>query len=373
MVTAGVYMIVRSNVLYELAPVAGDIVAVVGALTLIMAATIALVQVDIKRVLAWSTVSQIGYMIMGAGLGAYDSSMFHLLTHAFFKALLFLGVGVVIHALAGEQSLDRMGGLRRHMRLTHAAVLVGCLAIAGIPPFSGFFSKDEVLAKALDAGTLGVVLAIVGLVGAGLTAFYMFRLFFRAFWGPEPEGGYATAPHEARWTMSAPVAVLAVLAAVGGLLQVPGAWHPLTTWLEPVLLADPGLEATTGAEIIVSVVSVVLAAGAIALAWWVFVADPARRTRLLPAPAARTLLADQYRFDEVYEEAVVQPGRDLGDTLTRGVERHGVDGGVLGVARSLYAAARGLSLAQSGLVRSYAFAMIAGAAILGAIFALAVR
>jgi NADH-quinone oxidoreductase subunit L len=299
--------------------------------------------------------------------------MFHLLTHAFFKALLFLGVGVVIHALAGEQSLDRMGGLRRHMRLTHAAVLVGCLAIAGIPPFSGFFSKDEVLATALDAGTLGVVLAIVGLVGAGLTAFYMFRLFFRAFWGPEPEGGYATAPHEARWTMSAPVAVLAVLAAVGGLLQVPGAWHPLTTWLEPVLLADPGLEATTGAEVIVSVVSVVLAAGAVALAWWVFVADPTRRTRLLPAPAARAVLADQYRFDDVFEEAVVQPGRDLGDTLTRGVERRGVDGGVLGVARSLYAAARGLSLAQSGLVRSYAFAMIAGAAILGAIFALAVR
>ncbi|WP_217914338.1 NADH-quinone oxidoreductase subunit L [Miltoncostaea marina] len=373
MVTAGVYMIVRSNVLYELAPYAGDLVAIVGALTLFVAATIALVQEDIKRVLAWSTVSQIGYMIMGAGLGAYGSSMFHFLTHAFFKALLFLAVGIAIHALAGEQSLDRMGGLRRHLRLTHVAVLVGCLAIAGIPPFSGFFSKDEILATALDAGPLGVVLAIVGLVGAGLTAFYMFRLLFRAFWGPEPQGGYAHAPHAPSWVMSAPVVVLAVLAAVGGLLQVPGAWHPLDGWLEPALLADPGLEPSVTGEVVVSVVSVLLAAAGIALAWWVFVADPARRTRLLPAPALRGLLADQYRFDEVFEEAVVQPGRDLGDTLTRDVERVGVQGAVEGTVRSLIGTARGLSVLQSGLVRSYAFAMVAGVAVLGAVLAVAVR
>ena len=161
-----------------------------------MAATIAFVQEDIKRVLAWSTVSQIGYMIMAAGLGLYGSSMFHLLTHAFFKALLFLGVGIVIHALAGQQSLDRMGGLRRLLPLANVGVLVGCLAIAGIPPFSGFFSKDEIIAGALDAGDLGVVLGIVGILGAGLTAFYMFRLYFRAFWGPAPEGGYDVAhPH----------------------------------------------------------------------------------------------------------------------------------------------------------------------------------
>ncbi len=373
MVTAGVYMIVRTNVLYELAPYAGDLVAITGAVTLFVAATIALVQVDIKRVLAWSTVSQIGYMIMGAGLGAYGSSMFHLVTHAFFKALLFLGVGIAIHALAGEQSLDRMGGLRRHLRLTHVAVLVGCLAIAGIPPFSGFFSKDEILAHALDAGTLGVVLAIVGLAAAGMTAFYMFRLFFRAFWGPEPEGGYAHAPHTPSWIMSAPVATLAVLAAVAGLLQVPGAWHPLETWLEPALLADPGLEASVGGEVIVSVASVVLALGAIALAYWVFVADPGRRTRLLPAPAVRGVLHDQYRFDDAIEGAVVQPGRDLGDVLTARVERVGVQGAVEGAVAVVVGAARGLSSLQTGLVRSYAFAMIAGVAVIGAVLALAVR
>jgi NADH-quinone oxidoreductase subunit L len=370
MVTAGVYMIVRTNVLYQLAPIAGDIVAVVGAATLLMAATIALVQVDIKRVLAWSTVSQIGYMIMAAGLGLYGASMFHFLTHAFFKALLFLGVGIAIHALAGEQSLDRMGGLRKHLRLTYVVVLVGCLAISGIPPFSGFFSKDEILVYAMDTGPLGVVLSIVGIIGAGLTAFYMFRLLFRAFWGPEPDGGYPHAPHAPTWVMAVPVVVLAVLASVAGFIQVPGGWHLLDDWLEPSLFAAPDVEATTAAEFAVSIASVSLAVIAIALAWWVFVADPERRLRLAPAaPGARALLHDQYRVDDVLEEGVVQPGRDLGDALTT-FERRGVQGSVEGVVVGLVGAARGLSVMQSGLVRAYAFAMIAGAAVIGAIFAL---
>ncbi len=373
MVTAGVYMICRTNVLYELAPYAGDLVAITGALTLFVAATIALVQVDIKRVLAWSTVSQIGYMIMGAGLGVYSSSMFHLLTHAFFKALLFLGVGIVIHALAGEQSLDRMGGLRKHMRFTYVAVLVGCLSISGIPPFSGFFSKDELLSTAFEAGDLGKVLAIVGVVGAGITAFYMFRLLFRAFWGTEPDGGYEHPPHNPSWLMSAPVGVLAVLAATAGFLQVPGAWHPLDTWLEPSLTAAPDIEPTAAGEWTISIISVALALGAIALAYWVFVADPSRRLRLVPAPATRQLLHDQYRVDDVLEDAVVQPGRDLGDALTTQVERRVVQGSVEGVVASIVGAARGLSFLETGLIRSYAFAMVAGAAIVGAILALVVR
>jgi len=374
MVTAGVYMIVRCNVLYELAPHAGDIVAVIGAATLLMAATIALVQEDIKRVLAWSTVSQIGYMIMGAGLGVYDGAMFHFLTHAFFKALLFLAVGIAIHALAGEQSLDRMGGLRRHLRLTHVCVLVGCLAIAGIPPFSGFFSKDEILATAMDAGSLGVALGIVGLIGAGLTAFYMFRLYFRAFWGPEPDGGYEHAPHNPTWVMSAPVALLAVLATVAGVLQLPfGSWQPFRDWLEPAITANPGLEASAAQSWIVSLVSVALALGAIALAWWVFVADPERRLRLAPrATGARALLQDQYRFDDVYEDAVVQPGRDLGDALYGGFERYGAQGAMEATVRSLIETGRGLRVVQSGLVRGYAFAMVTGAVALGVVFALAV-
>jgi NADH-quinone oxidoreductase subunit L len=375
MVTAGVYMIVRCNVLYELAPHAGDIVAVIGALTLFVAATIAFVQEDIKRVLAWSTVSQIGYMIMAAGLGLYGSSMFHLLTHAFFKALLFLSVGIVIHALAGQQSLNRMGALRPVLPVAHLGVLVGCLAIAGIPPFSGFFSKDEIIAGAFETGDLGVVLGIVGILGAGLTAFYMFRLYFRTFWGPRPEGGYDVPhPHPPGWAMSVPVIVLAIGATFIGWLQVPGGWHLVDDWLEPALIAAPEVEIGTSLEVIVSVVSVALSGVAIALAWWVYVADPARRERLAGvAPATRELLADQYRFDEVYEQAVVQPGRDLGDVLTGDVERYGVQGGMEGVARSLVDAGRGLRSAQTGLVRSYAFAMIAGAAVLGAIFILAIR
>jgi len=375
MVTAGVYMIVRCNVLYELAPYAGDIVAVVGALTLFVAATIAFVQEDIKRVLAWSTVSQIGYMIMAAGLGLYGSSMFHLLTHAFFKALLFLSVGVVIHALADQQSLNRMGGLRHLMPVANVGVLVGCLAIAGIPPFSGFFSKDEIIAGALDAGDLGVVLGIVGIVGAGLTAFYMFRLYFRAFWGPAPADGYDVPhPHPPGRAISVPVLVLAVGATFIGWLQVPGGWHLVDEWLEPALTAAPAIEVTTATEVIASVASVALSGIAIALAWWIFVADPGRRARLAGlAPATRELLLDQYRFDDVYEQAAVQPGRDLADVMTRDVERYGAQGAVEGVARALVDAGRGLRGAQTGLVRSYAFAMIAGTAVIGVIFALALR
>jgi NADH-quinone oxidoreductase subunit L len=375
MVTAGVYLVVRTNVLYELAPYAGDVVAVVGALTLFVAATIAFVQEDIKRVLAWSTVSQIGYMIMGAGLGLYGGAMFHMLTHAFFKALLFLAVGVVIHALAGQQSLDRMGGLRRVLPLANVGVLVGCLAIAGIPPFSGFFSKDEIIAGALEAGDLGVVLGIVGIVGAGLTAFYMFRLYFRTFWAGAPAGGWDVArPHPSGWTMSVSVVVLAIGATFVGWLQVPGGWHAVDEWLEPALIADPGIEVGTAAEVVASVASVALCLIAIGLAWWAFVADPGRRTRLArTAPATRELLLDQYRFDEVYEQAVVEPGRELGDVMTRDVERYGVQGAVEGVARSLVELGRGLRGVQTGLVRAYAFAMIAGAALVGVIFTLAMR
>ncbi len=375
MVTAGVYMIVRCNVLYQLAPDASDVVAIVGAATLLMAATIAFVQEDIKRVLAWSTVSQIGYMIMGAGLGAYASSMFHFLTHAFFKALLFLAAGVVIHAIAGQQSLDRMGGLKRHLPLAYGAILIGCLAISGIPPFSGFFSKDEIISEAFAAGNLGVVLGIIGLVGGGLTAFYMFRLFFRTFSGPEPEGGYdGGTPHGPRWTMAFPVIVLTVLAAVAGFLQVPDAWHPLTDWLEPALIAAPDLH-PSGLQIILSmVIGSVVAVVGVAMAWWVFVADPARRERLSGRfTGIRRLLLDQYRFDEVFEAAVVQPERDLGDTLYRTVERPIAQGVPSGVARGTVLFGRGLRAAQTGLVRTYAFAMVAGVAILGALFFLVIR
>jgi NADH-quinone oxidoreductase subunit L len=252
---------------------------------------------------------------------------------------------------------------------------VGCLAIAGIPPFSGFFSKDEIIAGALEAGDLGVVLGIVGILGAGLTAFYMFRLYFRAFWGPPPEGGWDVPhPHAHGPAMGVSVTVLAIGATFIGWLQVPGGWHLVDDWLEPALTAAPDIEVGTAAEVIASAASVALCLVAIGLAWWVFVADPGRRQRLAGvAPATRELLLDQYRFDDVYEAAVVEPGRDLGDVMTRDVERYGVLGAVEGVARSLVDAGRGLRAVQTGLVRAYAFAMIAGAAILGVIFVLAMR
>ena len=374
MVTAGVYMVVRSNVLYQLAPYASDFVAITGAVTLLLGASIAIVQVDIKRVLAWSTVSQIGYMIMAAGLGLYSEAMFHLMTHAFFKALLFLSVGMAIHALAGEQSLNKMGGLSRTLKSTALAVLVGCLAISGIPPFAGFWSKDAILSNALDAGPLGVVLALVGMVGAGMTAFYMFRLFFRAFTGPEPEGGYHPHPHPPSKIMVYPVMVLAVLATIGGLVDIPGVWNPFGDWLEPALTAAPDIEATTGEEWFATITSLILVGIGVSLAFWIFKADPQRRLRLAgTATGARTVLHDQYRFDDVYEDAFVQTGRDLGDVLANDVERVAVQGSLEGTARGVVDIGRGLAVLQSGLVRGYVLAMVAGVAIIGIVFSLAVR
>ncbi|HWH14082.1 MAG TPA: NADH-quinone oxidoreductase subunit L, partial [Miltoncostaeaceae bacterium] len=372
MVTAGVYLIVRCNVLYQLAPHASDVVAVVGGVTLLMAATIATVQSDIKRVLAWSTVSQIGYMIMAAGLGLYSAAMFHLLTHAFFKALLFLTAGIVIHALYGEQLIDRMGGLARYLRGATVLMLIGCLAISGVPPFSGFWSKDEIIARAWEAGTLGVVLGIVALLAAGLTAFYMFRMFFRVFLGPEPQGGYARAPHGAGRLMTLPVAVLGVLAVVGGLIQIPHVWHLLDDWLEPALLADPHIEASGTGELLTLLGSVLVAGLGIAVAWYLFGAEAGRRrTRLAGAlPRLRGVLEEQYRFDEVYEEAVVQPGRDLGDAALRGFEPAGADGIVRTGAALSAAGAAVVRRAQNGLVRSYAFALVAGTVIVAAVFIL---
>ncbi|MEW6581301.1 MAG: NADH-quinone oxidoreductase subunit L [Actinomycetota bacterium] len=372
MVTAGVYLVVRTHALYEIAPVAGDVVAVVGGVTLLMAATIAVAQVDIKRVLAWSTVSQIGYMIMGAGLGAYAGAMFHFLTHAFFKALLFLAAGIVIHALAGEQSMDRMGGLNRYLRFAYFAIAVGCLAIAGIPGLSGFFSKDEILAVALEAGTLGIVLWVMGTVAAALTAFYMFRLLFRTFHATEPEGGYAHTPHPSGWAMNVPVAILAVLAAIGGWLQVPGGWHAISDWLAPVLADVPEpLEATTRGEWITSLVTSGLALVAIGAAWKIFGRDDTRRRALARRFAGpRPVLEEAYLFDEVYEQTVVQPGRDLADAMLTGVEPRGVQGIVVAAATTVRDAAVGMRALQTGLVRTYVFAVAAGAVVVAVVIAL---
>jgi NADH-quinone oxidoreductase subunit L len=376
MVTAGVYLVVRTHVLYQLSPHAADTVAVVGAITLLMAATVAVTQVDIKRVLAWSTVSQIGYMIMGAGLGAYSASMFHFLTHAFFKALLFLGAGIVIHALANEQSMDRFGGLARPLRFAFISMAVGCLAISGVPGFSGFFSKDDILSHALNAGALGAACWTLGIIAAGLTAFYMFRLLIRTFMGPPPAEGWPARPHPSGRAMSIPVAILAVGAAVIGWIQVPGGWQVISDWLAPVFSDSvvPPLEDTTTDIVVTGVVSTIVAVGGIAVAWWLFAVDPARRRRLARVGVGpREVANEAYRFDEVYDEAIVEPTRELGDVLLRDVEPAGPGGLVAATVELVRDTARGLRAAQTGLVREYAFAVIAGLALVGLVFVFAVR
>ena len=239
MVTAGVYMMARSALLYDVAPVALEVVAVVGVLTALFAASMALVATDIKRVLAYSTVSQLGFMVFALGVGAYAAAIFHLVTHAFFKALLFLGAGSVIHALGGEQDMRRMGGLRQVLPTTHWTMATATLAIAGIFPLAGFWSKDEILASAMKAGGAGVLGWMVASVAAFMTAFYMFRLLYLTFYGEsrvEPE--VAAHVHEAPGGMRAPLMLLAVLSALGGMaLGFPPEHGLLHRWLEPVFEA----------------------------------------------------------------------------------------------------------------------------------------
>ncbi len=236
MVTAGVYLIVRTSPLFELAPDILELAGILGGVTILVAGLVALVQTDIKRVIAYSTMSQIGYMFLAVGLGAFGAGLFHLMTHAFFKALLFMAAGVVIHALAGEQDIRRMGGLGKALPWTYRCFLVGALALAAIPPFAGFFSKDAILASAAGAGTLGWILWGVGVAGAFLTALYTFRLVFIVFFG-EPA---ADQPHlhrerfEGPLSMMWPVGVLTVGAIVSGFLQFPGGWAGVDTWIEPV-------------------------------------------------------------------------------------------------------------------------------------------
>ncbi|HKP17807.1 MAG TPA: NADH-quinone oxidoreductase subunit L [Gaiellaceae bacterium] len=365
MVTAGVYLIVRTHPLFELAPRVEDLAAGLGAATLLVAGLIALVQTDIKRVIAYSTMSQIGYMFLGAGLGAYANSMFHLMTHAFFKALLFMAAGIVIHALAGEQDIRKMGGLRALMPWTWWAMLVGGLALAGIPPFSGFFSKDSILAAALDRGWYGGLLFAAGLVGAFLTGLYTFRMLFVVFGGePSPyvreHPPHAHGDRVAQWSMYLTVGALTVLAAIGGWLQFAGVWTPVTDWLRPV--AEPLIEASGMQEAVASIAAVVLGAAGIGVAWWIYA------ERRHPAPQPSRLLERKFYFDELYNALFYWPAVGLSRALYWVVEGPLVGGsiaGVTGLARWTGLRVREL---QTGLVRSYALALTAGLAVLVLVF-----
>ncbi len=365
MVTAGVYLIVRTHALFELAPKIEDLAAGLGAATLLLAGLIALVQTDIKRVIAYSTMSQIGYMFLGAGLGAYANAMFHLMTHAFFKALLFMGAGIVIHALAGEQDIRKMGGLRRLMPNTWWAMLVGGLALAGIPPLSGFFSKDSILAAALDRGWYGDILFAVGMAGAFLTGLYTFRMLFVVFGGEQSAYVQEHPPHAhgdrvAQWSMYLTVGALTVLAALGGWLQFAGVWTPVSDWLEPV--ARPLVDASGTKEAIASVVAVVLGLAGIGVAWWIYGA------RRAAAPRPSRLLEHKLYFDELYNGLFYWPAVALSRLLSWIVEGPLVGGSIATVSDLARWTGGRVRELQTGLVRAYALALAAGVAVLVLVF-----
>ena len=368
MVTAGVYMVARCHVLYLLSPVALQTVAVVGALTALFAATIGLMQNDIKRVLAYSTISQLGYMFLGCGVGAFTSGIFHLMTHAFFKALLFLGAGSVIHALSGEQDLWKMGGLKSHLPRTHLTFLIATLAIAGVFPFAGFFSKDEILYQVWLRG--GPVLWGAGVVGAFLTAFYMFRLYFLAFQGPSRVTEEAKHHlHESPSSMTVPLLILAVLSAIGGFIQVPliQGGQNLDAFLEPVF-ADaaalvPGAHAAHGesAEIWLMLISLAVALVGIFAAYRFYLADPAIPRRLAEQMrGVYRLVFNKYWIDEVYEALIVQPIYRGSVKLWHDFDEVVIDGAVNGVGRQIERGAGLLRQAQVGYVQVYALILTLG-------------
>jgi NADH-quinone oxidoreductase subunit L len=386
MVTAGVYLIVRTGSLFEQAPKVLELSAGLGAITIVMAGLIALVQVDIKRVIAYSTMSQIGYMFLAAGLGAYPNAMFHLMTHAFFKALLFMAAGLVIHALAGEQDMRKMGGLNRLLPFTCVCFAIGALSLAGIPPFSGFFSKDSILAAALDHGWYGELLWVAGMVGTFLTGLYAFRMLFIVFWGePTPfvrehlmvgshaharEGHLEHDGHEQHMhsgegplSMTSTVAALTVLTVIGGFLQFAGIWTPVTTWLDPV--ARPLVEASGTQEAVSSFLAVVLGAAGIGVAWWIY---GARSTTAPRVAWAQTLLERKFYFDELYDAAFYRPAVFLATGLLRWVERPLVFGSVRELVRGVGLAGRDTGRLQSGLVRTYVLAIAASVAVLTIVF-----
>ena len=367
MVTAGVYLIVRCHAAFEEAGTVADLAAGLGAATLLLAGLIALVQTDIKRVIAYSTMSQIGYMFLGAGLGAYASAMFHLMTHAFFKALLFLAAGIVIHALAAEQDIRKMGGLRRLMPRTWLAMMIGGLALVGIPPFAGFFSKDPILASALASGPYGVALFLVGLLGAFLTGLYTFRMIFLVFGGQPSafvrEHLHVEGGREGPLSMTLPVGVLAVLSVVGGWIQFDDVWDPITRFLEPV--AEPLVHPTGVEELVASLLAVSLGLGGIAVAWWFYAA---RRAPVPAAPAFRTALEHKLWFDEAYDAVFYRPADLLARALGRAVEGPLVSGSTGGLAGATRNAGRLSTRVQTGLLRTYALAILASVASLTVVF-----
>jgi NADH-quinone oxidoreductase subunit L len=375
MVTAGVFLVARLNPIFSLSPMAMDVVAWVGGLTALFAATIALTQFDIKRIVAYSTVSQLGYMIMACGLGAYTAGMFHLLTHGAFKALLFLGCGSVIHALGGEQDLRRMGALRWAMPITYWTFLAGAIALAGLPPFAGFFSKDEILWEAFSAGGVGIVFWLIGLVTAFLTAFYIFRLVFTVFHGTSHVSKEARHHlHESPAVVTVPLIALAVLSLTAGWVGIPSeSLNAIRPFLAPVLAAHP-VEAhgeSHALEYALMVVSVLVAAAGVWLAHLFYVKSPELPARLAASAGNLYQLSlNKWYVDEFYDKVFVRPTVQLATTLWRGFDVRVIDGAVNGVARVTQAWGGVLRVMQSGQLQHYALFMAIGVVLVVGVYLL---
>ena len=372
MVTAGVYMVVRCNVLYMLSPFSMTVVAVIGGATALFAATIGLAQNDIKRVLAYSTVSQIGYMFLACGVGAFVTGIFHLVTHAFFKALLFLGSGSVIHALGGEQDMRKMGGLKPHLPTTYKTFLIGTLAISGIPPFAGFFSKDEILLEAFTRGSL--LFWGLGAFAAFITAFYMFRLLFMTFHGKSNMDKHVEEHvHESPMSILFPLIVLAFLSVVGGFLGFPAA-SAINDFLAPVIgggghlaMADGGEAHHVSGRLMYSMMglSTGIALVGIFLAYVMYIKKPDLPAKIVDKfKLVYKIIYNKYYVDEIYDATVVNPTVKSSFFLWRVIDVRVIDGFVNGVGRLVELKSEVLRLFQTGYVRNYALSMLLGGVII---------
>ena len=357
MVTAGIYMITRSNILFSASEFTQHVVAIVGISTALLAATIAIKQNDIKKVLAYSTVSQLGYMFLGLGVGAYSGAVFHVITHAFFKALLFLGAGSVIHAMHHEQDIRKMGGLKSKLPVTHITFLIGCIAIAGVPPFSGFFSKDEILAAAFVKSPIYWAL---GVVGAAMTAFYMFRLYATTFLGKfRGTDEQAQHLHESPFAMTLPLILLALASAIAGAIGIPelmGGHHWLSHQLTPIVgvTKEAALSHSTEWALMGASVSIAV------IALFIAVNRYKRQADGEPNTALGKFLYNKWYVDELYNNAIIQPLNKFAGFLKETIEKNIIDGAVNGTGKVVQYSARKIRLIQNGQVGYYILFIVLG-------------
>jgi NADH-quinone oxidoreductase subunit L len=376
MVTAGVYMIARCNVLFSLAPVSLGVVATIGALTALFAATMGLLQRDIKKVLAYSTISQLGYMFLGVGVASYTAGVFHLMTHAFFKALLFLGAGSVIHAMSGEQDIMKMGGLRKYIPQTFWTFLIGTIAIAGTPGFAGFFSKDEILWQAFSSPHGHPLLWAIAAIAAGMTSFYMFRLTFLTFFGKERIDEHAKHHlHESPYSMTVPLMILAVLSVVGGYVGVPkalGGSNHFEHFLVPIIKEVGPVQPpqySHAVEYLLMGTSVGIAAFGFALAYLFYIKNPALPEKLRNSfKGTYTLIFNKYYVDEIYEFIFVKGFKNMGTLLWQKFDVLVLDGIVNGVGKVIDGVGGIVRKLETGYIQNYAVGILIGVVVMLGMF-----